>query len=381
VIAPAYRNASEPGVAARATLSTATGEDLKIIHVDMDAFYTSIEQRDQPELRGRPVVVGGDPRSRGVVAAASYEARRFGIHSAMPCREAYRRCSQAVFLPPRIGYYAEVGRQIRAIFHTITDLVEPLSLDEAYLDVTENHLGEPLARALAVHVKARIKAELDLTASAGVGPSKFIAKIASDLRKPDGLVVIPPERVAEFVAGLPIEKLWSVGPATAARLHALGIRSGADLRARPVTELRGLLGKHGEFLHGLAHGIDERRVTPWREPKSKGSERTFAEDVSDLGALLESLDEQVERVLRSLDKLERTARTVTVKVRYADFTTITRSRTLPRGVGEARVLHETAADLLIHQSDAGRRPVRLIGVSVGGFVQDDGPAQLPLPGV
>lgn len=354
---------------------------MKVIHVDMDAFYAAVEQRDRPELRGRPVVVGGDPRSRGVVATASYEARRFGIHSAMPCREAYRRCPEAVFVPPRMAQYVAVGRQIRAIFHAITDLVEPLSLDEAYLDVTENHLGEPLARTLAVHIKDRIKAELDLTASAGVGPSKFIAKIASDLRKPDGLVVIPPERVEEFVAALRVEKFWSVGPATAKRLHAVGIRTGADLRARPAEELRALLGKHGAFLHGLACGKDERRVTPSREPKSKGSERTFAEDVRELRVLLESLDEQAERVLKSLDKIERTARTVTIKVRYDDFTTITRSRTLPTGVGDARTLHETAADLLLHSTDAATRPVRLIGVSVSGFVHEEGPTQLPLPGM
>jgi len=347
----------------------------------MDAFYTSVEQRDRPELRGRPVVVGGDPRSRGVVAAVSYEARRFGIRSAMPCREAYRRCPAAVFLPPRMSHYVTVSRQIRAIFHTITDLVEPLSLDEAYLDVTENLLGEPLARVIAAHVKARIKDDLGLTASAGVGPSKFIAKVASDLRKPDGLVVIPPERVDAFVASLPIEKFWSVGPATAKRLHAIGVHTGADLRAKGLEELRALLGKHGAFLHGLSRGVDERRVTPTREPKSKGSERTFAEDVVELSVLLESLDEQAERVLRSLDKIERTARTVTLKVRYGDFTTITRSRTLPHGVGDARALHETATDLLLNHTEAATRPVRLVGVSVSGFVHDDGPTQLPLPGM
>lgn len=354
---------------------------MKIIHVDMDAFYASVEQRDHPELMGRPVVVGGDPRSRGVVAAASYEARRYGIRSAMPSREAYRRCPAAVFLPPRMGHYVAVSRQIRAVFHEITDLVEPLSLDEAYLDVTDNHLGEPLARVIAAHVKARIKADLGLTASAGVGPTKFIAKVASDLRKPDGLVVIPPERVDAFVAGLAIERFWSVGPATATRLHAAGIHTGADLRARSAEELRALLGKHGLFLHGLAHGVDERRVTPSREPKSKGSERTFASDVTAIAVLLESLDEQADRVLRSLDKIERTARTVTIKVRYGDFTTITRSRTLTTGVGDARTLHETAADLLLNHTEAATRPVRLVGVSVSGFVQEDAPTQLPLPGV
>lgn len=347
----------------------------------MDAFFASIEQRERPELRGRPVVVGGDPRSRGVVAAASYEARRFGIRSAMPCREAERRCPSAVFVPPRIALYAEVSRELRAIFHEVTDLVEPLSLDEAYLDVTDNHLGEPLARNLAVHLKARIRAATGLTASAGVGPSKFIAKIASDLRKPDGLVVIPPERVDAFVAALPIEKLWSVGPATAERLHALGVHNGADLRARPLAELTALFGKHGEFLHGLAHGIDPRRVTPVREPKSVGSERTFATDVGDPAALLASLDEQLERVTGRLGRLDRRARTVTVKVRYADFTTVTRSRTLPGATDDARALRDTAAALLLAQLDLDGRPLRLVGLTVSGFADEAGPAQLLLPGL
>lgn len=345
----------------------------------MDAFYASVEQRDRPELRGRPVVVGGDPRGRGVVAAASYEARAFGIRSAMPCAEAYRRCPHAVFVPPRIARYSAVGAAIRAIFREVTDLVEPLSLDEAYLDVTDNHLGEPLARVIAKHLKARIRAELDLTASAGVGPNKLIAKIASDLRKPDGLVVIPPERVDAFVADLPIERLWSVGPATASRLHALGVSRCADLRALPVAELRALFGRHGEFIHALAHGVDTREVVPTREPRSRGSERTFATDVTSTAALLDSLDEQADSVARDLDRIARKARTVTVKLRYGDFTTITRSRTLASGVDDPRVLHATAADLLLTQTDAGRRPVRLIGLTVSGFVGDDTPIQLELP--
>lgn len=345
----------------------------------MDAFFASVEQRDHPQLRGRPVIVGGDPRGRGVVAAASYEARRFGVRSAMPCAMALRRCPEATFLRPRIARYADVSRAIRAIFHEATDLVEPLSLDEAYLDVTDNHLGEPLAREVARHLKARIRAELGLTASAGVGPNKLVAKIASDLRKPDGLVVIPPDRVDAFIAALPVDKLWGVGPATTKRLHALGARTAADLRQVPLADMRRALGKHGEVLHALAHGRDARRVTPTREPKSKGSEHTFAEDVTRLEALADSLRDQAARVARSLARIGRRARTVTLKLRYHDFETITRRRTLPRPTAEPDRLAETAIALLRTQTEAGRRPARLVGLSASGLVDEAGPRQLTLP--
>lgn len=345
----------------------------------MDAFFASIEQRDDPRLKGRPVCVGGDPGGRGVVAAASYEARRFGIRSAMPCREAYRRCPDAIFIPPRIGHYAEVGQQIRAIFHEVTDLVEPLSLDEAYLDVTTNHLDEPLASKVARWIKSRIRGELNLVASAGVGPNKFIAKIASDLRKPDGLVIIPPERVAAFVETLSVAKLWGVGPATRERLAGWGIRTAGDLRRRPLSEMVERMGKHGAFLHGLAHGIDPRRVTPTRAPKSRGSERTFAEDVRDIDVLLGSLQSQCDRVAKSLVKMDRDARTVTLKLRYEDFTTVTRSRTVETPFRAARQIETIASALLLSQTEAGTRPVRLIGVSVSGFRGETEPAQLLLP--
>ncbi len=351
----------------------------KIIHVDMDAFYASIEQRDNAELRGRPVVVGGQPDSRGVVAAASYEARVFGIRSAMPCAEAYRRCRHAVFVAPRMQHYVDVGRQLREIFRRVTPLVEPLSLDEAYLDVTENYLEMPLARDVARWLKATIRQETGLVASAGVGPSKLIAKIASDLDKPDGLAIIPPENVAGFLETLPVEKLWSVGPATAKKLHALGIRTAGQLRELKPEVLARRFGKHGLFLHGLASGRDDRRVTPHREPKSKGSERTFAGDVVDVDVLIESLTQQAERVAGSLRRIDRKARTVTLKVRYSDFTTLTRSQTLASPTDSARVLTSVAAELLVTATKAGVRPVRLIGLSASGFASEDEPRQLELP--
>lgn len=352
---------------------------MKILHVDMDAFFTSVEQHDRPELRGKPVVVGGDPRGRGVVAAASYEARRFGIRSAMPCAEAWRRCPSVIFVEPRRRRYVEVSRAVLAIFHEVTELVEPLSIDEAYLDVTENLVGLAWASEVARYVKARIREVTGLTASAGAGPNKLVAKIASDWRKPDGLFVVPPERVFDFVGALPVEKLWGVGPATAARLHALGIKTARDLRERPLASLRELLGRQADSLHLLAHGVDERKVTPTREPKSQGSEWTFDADVSDLGRLRESLEDQVASVVAELPRIRRRARTVTLKLRYGDFTTITRSRTLPAPTDEERPLRAVALELLLTQTEAGERPVRLIGVTLSGFEHEDAPIQLELP--
>jgi len=351
----------------------------KIIHVDMDAFFASVEQRDDPALRGRPVIVGGDPASRGVVAAASYEARAFGVHSAMPASRARRLCPDAVFLRPRFARYVEVSHQIRAIFHSVTDLVEPLSLDEAYLDVTDNHLGVPLARDLARWLKERIRAETGLTASAGVGPSKLVAKIASDYDKPDGLVVIAPQRVQAFLAALPVEKLWGVGPATARRLHALGFRTCAELARADVSVLGRALGQHGLFLHRLARGDDPRRVQPQRAPKSRGAERTFARDVRSLETLARALEAQAEEVGAALQRLGRRGRTVVLKVRYDDFTTITRSRTLPHATNDPDDITATALDLLRTATEAGARPVRLLGVAVQALDDPHAPTQLDLP--
>ena len=339
----------------------------KIVHVDMDAFFAAVEQRDDPSLRGRPVVVGGPPNSRGVVATCSYEARRFGIHSAMPSSQAGRLCPHAVFIKPRIKHYVAVSRQIRAIFDETTDLVEPLSLDEAYLDVTDNHLGEPLAGKVAKHVKRRITQETGLTASAGVGPSKFVAKVASDLRKPDGLVIVPPDQVQDFIDVLPVERIWGVGPATAKRLHDLGLRTAKDVRLTEPGVLSEALGKHGRFLWTLASGQDSRRVSPWLEPKSRGAECTFSEDVLDLDRLGEVVEGHATRIGESLREDGYAGRTITLKLRYSDFTTITRSRSLPVRTDDPGRIAGVAVDLMLTSTAAGSRPVRLVGVSVSGF--------------
>jgi DNA polymerase-4 len=348
----------------------------KIIHVDMDAFYASVEQRDRPELQGRPVIVGGDPDGRGVVASASYEARKFGIHSAMSSAKAYRLCPKAVFVYPDFTRYKEASVQIHEVFEEITDRIEPLSLDEAYLDVTTNKLNEPLARVLAAHIKKRIREKTGLTASAGVGPNKFIAKIASDLRKPDGLVVVPPERVFAFVENLPVERFWGVGPATAKTLHELKLFTAADIRKRSPGEMEKALGKFGAFLHRLSHGIDDREVENDGETKSSGTETTFEKDVLDVGYLGDTLDDQIDDLTRHLRKIERRAKTVTLKLRYSDFHTITRSRTLWHYTDDPALITATARELLAQSTEAGNRPVRLIGVSMSNLIHPDEPEQL-----
>ena len=253
----------------------------------MDAFYASIEQRDQPLLRGKPVIVGGKPESRAVVASASYEARRFGVRSAMSCSQAKKLCPQAIFITPHFSQYEKASHQLHEIFRQVTPIFEPLALDEAYLDVTENLLNEPIAKNIARFLKNKIRETLQITASAGVGPNKFIAKLASEQNKPDGLVVIPPEKVASFITNLPIEKLWGVGPATSKKLHTHGIFTTADIRKLSAVKFAKLMGGTAHFLYDLAHGRDERRVEPASEPKSLGTECTF-EQIA--GAFSESLD-------------------------------------------------------------------------------------------
>lgn len=348
----------------------------KIIHVDMDAFYASVEQRDNPELKGKPVVVGGHAEGRGVVAAASYEARKFGVRSAMSSAQAKRLCPQLIFVTPHFSRYSEVSQQIRAIFAEATDRIEPLSLDEAYLDVTENKLGQPLARDIAVYLKARIREVTGLTASAGVGPNKFIAKIASDMRKPNGLVVVAPSQVEDFVRDLAVEKFWGVGPATAKRLHGLGIFSAADLRRQRPERLIEELGKFGSFLVRLAHGEDDREVESDGDPKSRGSETTFEHDILDPERLMAVLREQAEEVAADLKEMVRPAKTISIKVRYANFETITRARTLHRYTDDARTIARVACDLMLGSTEAGVRPIRLVGLSVSGFVNPDEPLQL-----
>lgn len=350
----------------------------RILHLDMDAFYASVEQRDDPTLRGLPVVVGGSPEGRGVVAAASYEARRFGIHSAMPCARAHRLCPQAVFVRPDFARYKEVSAALRAILHEVTDLVEPLSLDEAYLDVTENHLGLSTGTEVARHLRARVREELGLTCSVGVAPLKFVAKIASDHHKPDGLTVVPPERVLDFIHPLPVEELWGVGPATARRLRPLGVRTIGDLARIPAGELQERLGKHGAFLARLARGDDPRAVQPHRTRKSRSAERTFAEDVVDRAVLEEVLDEQAVSVCATLRRLGVVGRTVTLKLRYADFTTLTRSETLARPTDRPEHV-STVARALLQRTEAGDRPVRLVGVGLAGLTEPGPGRQLELP--
>lgn len=360
----------------------------KIIHLDMDAYYASVEMRERPELRDLPVVVGGSPQSRAVVCSANYLARRYGVRSAMSCAKAQRLCPQAVFLPPRIGLYAEISQQIREIFLSATPLVEPLSLDEAYLDVSDNLLGEPSATRIAVHLKQRIRDELQLTASAGVGPNKFIAKVASDLKKPDGLVVVAPERVAEFVARLPVDKLWGVGPVTAKRLQQAGLRTTADLRAAPIAELQAIVGSFAGFLVELAHGRDDRPVTPHHERKSVGAETTLAADSTDAAALEQLTAELADEVAADLRRIGKPGRTVTLKVKYSDFSTISRSRTLEAATDEPRLVVQTAVELLRSATELGQRPIRLIGVAMSGLGESAtagrksaprGSAQLELP--
>jgi DNA polymerase-4 len=334
----------------------------RILHVDMDAFYASVEQRDRPELRGRPIAVGGQPTARGVVAAASYEARAFGVYSALPMATAVRLCPSLVIVPPDFARYKTASNAVFSIFREVTPLVEPLSLDEAYLDVTENAWGEVLGTAVAKRLKQRIRDDTGLTASAGVAPNKFLAKIASGWKKPDGLTVISPERVEPFLQKLPVDALWGVGPVTAKKLRARGIDRLVDVRTADPQLLRETVGGLAEWLQQLANGVDDRPVTPNREAKSSGSECTYPEDLRDLEAIRTEIAELATQATAWLARRQRTARTVTIKVRYSDFTTITRSHSAPA----TRSVSELAARAikLLEKTDAGRRPVRLLGVSV-----------------
>jgi len=341
----------------------------RIIHVDMDAFYASVEQRDRPELRGRPVAVGGPASSRGVVAAASYEARQFGVRSAIPMARAQRLCPNLVVVPPDFRKYRQVSQQVFGIFRSVTPLVEPLSLDEAYLDVTDNAWGETLGVAVAKRVKARIREETSLTASAGVAPNKFLAKIASGWRKPDGLTVIAPERVESFLQGLPVDALWGVGPVTATRLRNRGITRLIDVRAADPGVLRAAVGSMTDWLVALAHGRDDRRVQPDRAAKSSSSETTYAEDLTDLDRIRREVDALARSNAAWLGRRELLARTVTIKVRYDDFTTITRSDTRPATRNSDEIAGRAVA--LLDRTEAGRRPVRLLGAGVSSFVGGD----------
>ena len=343
----------------------------KIIHVDMDAFYASVEQRDDPTLRGRPVAVGGS-RARGVVAAASYEARVFGVRSAMPSSTAVRRCPDLVFVKPRFEVYAGISRQIRGIFADYSDHIEPLSLDEAYLDVSEDRHGLGSARAIAEQIRARIKADTGLTASAGVSYNKFVAKLASDQNKPDGLCVIPPHRGAAFVQGLPVKRFHGVGPVTARKMESLGILTGADLAARPLEFLQAHFGSYAAYLHGAARGIDERPVRSHRIAKSIGAERTFERDLSDPAELRAKLAIVADAAWARVERGQARGRTVTLKLRRHDFHTITRARSLATAITDRDAFLAVGEDLLAQQLpvDGG---VRLLGLTLSAFGSDVSP--------
>jgi len=335
----------------------------------MDAFYASIEQRDNPALKGQPVAVGGRPETRGVVAAASYEAREFGVRSAMPMSRAVRLCPKLVIVRPDFRTYRAVSEQIQEIMLACTPLVEPLSLDEAYLDVTENAWAEPLASVVAKKLKDRIREETGLTASAGVAPNKFLAKIASGWRKPDGLTVIAPERVESFLQKLPVEALWGVGPVTAKKLHAAGIKRLVDVRTVEPERLHEVVGSLADWLQQLARGEDPREVTPDRPTKSVSEESTYAEDLVDLDVMRGEIEAMARRVAGDLQRKQLTARTVTIKVRYADFTTVTRSHTAQPATDDASQFAARALALL-GRTEAASRSVRLLGVGAHGIVEE-----------
>lgn len=350
----------------------------RILHVDMDAFYASVEQRDNPSLKGKPVAVGGSPGGRGVVAAASYEARQFGVRSAIPMARAVRLCPQLVIVRPDFSKYKAASSKVFEIFRSVTPLVEPLSLDEAYLDVTQNAWGETLGREVAIRLKREIKDATGLTASAGVAPNKFLAKIASGWKKPDGLTVIAPERVEQFLHKLPVDALWGVGPVTAERLRERGIIKLMDVRAADPEVLRDAVGSGADWLRNLANGIDEREVEPHHDPKSSGSENTFANDLVDLLEIRAAIDEMARDGASWLERQSLLCRTVSIKVRYNDFTTVTRSHTAPATRDADDIARRAVA--LLEKTEAGTRPVRLLGASVHNLVdpEDLEYADLPL---
>ena len=347
----------------------------KIIHIDMDAFYASVEQRDNPELRGKPVAVGGS-RERGVVAAASYEARKFGVRSAMPSVTEKRQCPDLIFVKPRFEVYKAISLQVRAIFAEHTPLIEPLSLDEAYLDVTENLQGIPLARDIALRIRETIKTETGLNASAGISYNKFLAKLASDHRKPNGQYVISPEMGPAFVETLPVGKFHGIGPATAAKLTALGIRTGLDIRRQSLAFLQQHFGRSGAYYYWISRGIDERPVRADRIRKSVGAETTFVTDLTELEPMTAELRPLIDKVWRHCESTGKSGRTVTLKVKFSDFEIITRSRSLLSPVTGRTDLERLAVGLLQAEMPLPK-PVRLLGVALSSLQHlDDAEPQL-----
>ena len=342
----------------------------KIIHIDMDAFYASVEQRDHPELRGKPIAVG-HAEERGVVAAASYEARRYGVRSAMPSLRAKRICPQLIFIPGRMEVYKEVSRQIHEIFHEYTDIIEPISLDEAFLDVTENKPGISLAVDIAREIKAKIRERLHLVASAGVSYNKFLAKIASDYRKPDGLCTIHPDQALDFIARLPIESFWGVGPVTAKRMHQLGIHNGAQLRERSLQTLLSLFGKTGALYYDFARGIDLRPVEAVRVRKSIGCERTLERDINQRSSLIIELYHVAVELVHRMESKQFRGNTLTLKIKFHDFAQITRSITQSQELTKLDIILSLAKQLL-KEVDYEQHPVRLIGLSVSNPHSESG---------
>ncbi|MGH9380310.1 MAG: DNA polymerase IV [Thermoanaerobaculia bacterium] len=352
---------------ARSRQAEGGGEGRRILHCDMDAFYASIHIRDDPSLAGKPVVIGGTPEQRGVVAAASYEARKYGIHSAMPSARAHRLCPEALFLPPDFRRYRRESQRIFAIFREFTPLVQTVALDEAYLDVSERWQPWGSATGVAEALRRRIREELQLTVSVGVGPNRLVAKIASDFDKPDGLTVVRPHRVQAFLDPLPARRLPGVGPATERRLAELGVHTVRDLRTLPRERLLELLGRNGERLHDFAHGRDDRPVCVHQEAKSLSCERTWAEDIRSLAAMDERLTAMAEKVAAGLERRQLSACTVTVKARYPDFTTMTRSATLDGPTRDPARITEVA-HFLLRRTEAANHGVRLLGVGASNLV-------------
>ncbi len=348
----------------------------KVIHIDMDAFFASVEQRDHPEWRGKPLVVGGEGK-RSVVAAASYEARAFGIHSAMPMAVARKRCRDLIIAPHRFSEYKQISKLIRGLFEEYTDLVEPLSLDEAFLDVTKNKQAKKSAIAIARDIKRKIYGKTELTCTAGVSVNKFLAKIASGMNKPDGLTVIMPEEVENFVAQIPIEKFYGIGKVTADKMKALGIFTGGDLRERPLVFLTDNFGKAGKYFFDASRGIDNRPVDPTRIRKSVSIERTFEEDVTTIDKIKEILIRLVSSLVESLERMDIRGRTVVVKWRYPDFRTVTRSRSFSNFTRDYDVIRQTTLDLFVANAPEDVA-VRLLGVGLSNLDTESDELQLEL---
>ncbi len=337
-----------------------------IIHVDMDAFYAAVEQRDNPELRGKPVIVGGGPNGRGVVQTCSYEARKYGIHSAMSSSRAYRLCPHAIFVPPRFEVYRSVSNQIREIFYEYTDCVEPMSLDEAYLDVTENKKGITSPRQIAQNILNRIQKETGCTASAGVSFNKFLAKVGSDFNKPNGICVITQDMADEFIDNLPIRKFMGVGKVTEKRMKEFGIETGFDLKKYSRAELNRMFGKSGIYFYNMAHKIDTREVHVYHGRRSIGSERTFHEDTGDIEEILEHFEHIAERLTSRMKKYNIKGRTVTMKVKYHNFRRTSRSLTVMEAVDDPEVIMSIVKKM-IPKTEVGKKKVRLVGISISNL--------------